>query len=138
MTDKLKEAMLSLKGHTVCAVYNETLNLSRERGLKPLIGWLEEDPDFLRGACVADKIIGRAAAFIMVHAGAAEVYAGVISHGALSVFEEAGIPCTYTNTCIAISNRRGDGICPMEKAVSRIKDPKEAYETLREKVLSLN
>ncbi|MBE6713703.1 MAG: DUF1893 domain-containing protein [Ruminococcaceae bacterium] len=138
MTDKLKEAMLSLRGHTSCAVYNDKLNISTEKGLKPLIMWLEKDGEFLRSASVADKIIGRAAAMIMVKGGVAEVYGGVMSRGAVAVFEEAGIPCSFSNTCIAISNRRGDGICPMEKAVSRISDPEEAYKILREKVLSAN
>lgn len=138
MTDKLKEAMLSLRGRVCCAVYKDSLCLSSERGLKPLILWLEEDSEFLRGAVVADKIIGRAAAMIMVRSGVCEVYGNVMSNGAVSIFEEAGIPYSYSNTCIAISNRRGDGICPMEKAVSRISDAEEAYKVLREKVLSLN
>ena len=61
-----------------------------------------------------------------------------ISNGALDLLKENGIECRFSNTTIAISNRRGDGICPMEKTVAPIKDPERAYLALREKVLSSN
>ncbi|MGM9636033.1 MAG: DUF1893 domain-containing protein, partial [Candidatus Avispirillum sp.] len=101
----------------------------------PLIMWLDADREFLKGASVADKIVGRAVAMLLVYGGAAEVYASVISRGALDYLQEHGIGVTYTNTCIAVSNRRGDGICPMERAVAPVKDPEEAFRVLREKVL---
>ena len=137
--NRLKEARIALKGAARCVVYNETgLHTSEERGIRPMILWLEDDPEFLRGASVADKIVGRAAAMIMIHAGVSEVYASVISNGALEALRDAGISCTYSMTAIAISNRRGDGICPMERAVAPIKEPSEAYRVLREKVFSMN
>lgn len=136
--NRLKEARLALKGSARCVVYNDTgIHISEERGIRPMILWLEEDPEFLRGASIADKIVGRAAAMIMVHAGVKEVYASVISNGAVEVLKDAGISCSYSMTAIAISNRRGDGICPMERAVAPIRDAKTAYETLRNKVLSM-
>lgn len=135
---RLKEARLALTGPVRCAVYNENgLHTSAERGIRPMILWLEEDSEFLRGAAVADKIVGRAAAMIMVHAGVKEVFASVISNSALELLRENGIEVTYSMTAIAISNRRGDGICPMERLTAPIKDPQTAYETLRNKVLSM-
>lgn len=134
---RLKEARLALKGKARCVVYNESgLHTSGERGVKPMILWLEENPEFLRGASVADKIVGRAAAMIMVHAGVKEVFASVMSNGAIDLFREYEIDFTYSMTALAISNRRGDGICPMERLIAPIKDPKTAYETLRNKVLT--
>ena len=135
---RLKEARLALSGAVRCAVYNETgLHTSANRGLLPMIKWLEDDSDYLRGASVADKIVGRAAAMIMVYAGVREVFASVISNSALELLKENGVEVTYSMTAIAISNRRGDGICPMERLVAPIKDPKTAYETLKNKVLSM-
>ena len=134
---RLKEARLALKGKARCVVYNDSgLHTSEERGVKPMILWLEEDPEFLRGASVADKIVGRAAAMIMIYAGVKEVFASVMSNGAVELFRDYGIDYSYSMTAIAISNRRGDGICPMERATAPIKDPKTAYETLRNKVLT--
>ena len=134
---RLNEARLEFHGSVRCVAYNDDgLHTSSEKGLLPLIKWLEADPDFLRGASVADKVVGRAAAMIMVYGGVSEVYASVVSDSALSLLKEAGIACTYSMTCIAVSNRRGDGICPMERAVAPVRDAKKAYEILKEKVLS--
>ncbi len=136
---RLKEARLALKGSARCVVYNDKgLFTSEERGIRPMILWLEEDCEFLRGASVADKVVGRAAAMIMVYAGVREVYASVISNGAIEVLRDAGIAVSYSMTAIAISNRRGDGICPMERLVAPIGEPEKAYNTLREKVLFEN
>lgn len=134
MKDRLTEARYALRGHVRCAVYKDKLYTSEERGIRPMLLWLEEDKDFIRGAAVADKIVGRAAAMLMVYGGVAEVFCEVISRGALSTLEDAGIPVTYINTCVAVSNRRGDGICPMERAVAPVKEPEAAYNLLREKV----
>ena len=136
---KLKEARGALRGAVKCSAYNDSgLHISEEKGIRPMILWLEDDPDFLRGASVADKIVGRAAAMIMVYAGVKEVYASVISNGAIELLKEAGISVIYSMPAIAISNRRGDGICPMERAVAPIREPEKAYELLREKVFSEN
>lgn len=125
----------ALRGHVRCAVCRDgELHLSESRGIRPMLDWLEADPEFLRGASVADKIVGRASAMIMVFGGVKEVYTNVISVRALDLLKEYGIPCTYVNTCDAVSNRRGDGICPMERAVARIKDPAEAIPVLKEKL----
>lgn len=130
---------MALRGAVRCAAYNSTgLHLSEEKGIRPMILWLEEDPGFLKDASVADKIVGRAAAMIMIYAGVKEVYASVISNAAIEALKEAGISVTYSMSAIAISNRRGDGICPMERAVAPIKDPEAAYKALREKVFSEN
>ena len=136
---RLDVARGALKGRARCVAYNDAgIQVSEERGIRPMILWLEEDAEFLRGASVADKIVGRAAAMIMIYAGVKEVYASVISNGALEVLLDAGVNVIYSMTAIAISNRRGDGICPMERSVAPISDPEEAYKVLREKVLSMN
>ena len=110
------------------------LVLSRERGIRPMMNWLDADPEFLRGASVADKVVGRASAMLMVYGGVSEVFTNLISVRALELLREYNIPCTYINTCDAVSNRRGDGICPMEKAVARIKNPAEARPVLKAKL----
>ena len=40
---------------------------SEKRGIMPLLCWLEEDR--LKGSCVADKIIGKAAALLLIFGG---------------------------------------------------------------------
>ncbi len=125
----------ALRGHVRCAVCRDgELHLSEARGIRPMLDWLDADPEFLRGASVADKVVGRASAMIMVYGGVREVYTDVISTRALELLKENGIPCIYVNTCDAIANRRGGGICPMEKAVAPVKDPAEAIPVLKAKL----
>lgn len=140
MNDKkdLDIAREALRSHVRCAACKDgKLTVSEERGIRPMMDWLEQDKDFLRGASVADKIVGRAAAMIMIYAGVKEVYTSVISTRALDLLKEYSIPCIYVNTCDAVANRRGDGICPMERAVAPIHDPEKAYGLLREKLKSM-
>ena len=59
-------------GRVRCAAaVNGTVYTSEERGIKPMLSWLSENPDMLRGGAVCDKIIGRAAAFLILYGGVA-------------------------------------------------------------------
>ena len=49
------------------------------RGVSDLYALSGEDPGFLRGASVADKVVGKAAAALMIVAGVSELHADVIS-----------------------------------------------------------
>ena len=101
-----------------------------ERGIKTLLslqaGWLS-------GAFVADRIVGKAAAMLLVRGGAVEVYAEVISEPALEVFKAHRIICLYGTVVKNIINRDKTGICPMEQAVSGVDDIEKAYGILVEK-----
>ena len=134
--DKARDA---LRGHVRCARCRDgVVTVSTERGIRPMVTWLEEDSECLRGAAVADKIVGRASAMLMVYGGVTEVFTAVISERALELLQEYGIECTYVNTCHAIANRRGDGICPMERAVAPIKEPEQAFLVLKEKLKEMS
>ena len=81
--DRLTEARYALRGHVRCAVFKDELKTSTEKGLRPMLLWLEEDKDALRGAVVAENIVSRAAAIRMVYGGVSEAFCEVISRGSL-------------------------------------------------------
>lgn len=87
----------------------------------------------LTGSFVADKIVGKAAAMMLVRGGTLQVYAEVISKPALEVFKKHRVFCFYGALVDNIINREGTGICPMEEAVLNIDGIAEAYKTLCEK-----
>lgn len=64
---------------------NDELLTSKEAGLRPLLIRIREGKD-LSGFYAADKIVGRAAAFLYVKLGAAGVYAPVMSRGGERAF----------------------------------------------------
>lgn len=103
----------------------------RRRGVADLFELVTAEPDFLRGASVADRVIGRGAALLLVKGGVSEVYARVISAGALAVLRSAGIETEYGELVPNIINRSGTGICPVEQLTADTSDPDEAYERIR-------
>ena len=73
MTD-LELAKRNLAGHTICLCKDGRLLTSDKRGISPMMDFIEEDCD-VAGYSVADKIVGKAAAFLFVLARVREVYA---------------------------------------------------------------
>ena len=109
---------------------------SRERGVKPLIGFIESGKSF-KGFTAADKVVGKAAALLYALMGVSSLYASVISEGALTVCKSFGISVEYGTLTQNIINRRGDGFCPMEQAVADISDPQTAFNAVKEKLKNL-
>ena len=136
MTD-IEKAKELLKDDFTCAlVKGETVYTSKDKGIAPVLRHLNEGTD-LEGFCVADKIVGKAAASLFICAGIKEVYGEVMSVKGMAKLEEYDIPYTYGTQVDKIINRKGDDICPMERTVQDIDDPKEAWKALDEKVRSL-
>ena len=84
-----------------------------------------------------DKVVGRAAAFLYVLLEAKEVYADAMSEGAQEVFSTYGIRFGCGVLAKEIINRKGDGLCPMERAVQGIHNPGQALEAVREECRKL-
>ena len=102
----------------------------QERGVRTL---LTVPPGTLSGAFVADRVVGKAAALLLVRGGAIAVYARIISEPALKLFEKYHVVCIHGDVVQNVENRDRSGICPMESAVLEIDDPAKAYEVLTEK-----
>ena len=107
------------------------------RGVKPLVAWFESGKDF-SGFSAADKVVGRATAFLYVLLKVNAVYAKVMSHAALDVLKQNGIKAEYSELAENIINRNGDGICPFEAAVLETTNPCDAYMTIRSKMHQMN
>ncbi len=84
------------------------------RGIADLYGILASS-SLLRDADVADKVVGKGAAALMVLGGIRSVHAAVISAPALELFRQSlSIEVSYDKVVPNIINRRGDGLCPVE------------------------
>ena len=98
-----------------------------QRGVKDLHSLLTTRPEVLRGAFIADKVIGKGAAALMILGGIEALYADTISESALELFGKYSIEAEYGNLVPHIINRAGTGICPVE---SLCRDCKTAQECL--------
>ena len=138
MNSDLEKAIktLSSGGFTFAAVRGEDTLTSSQRGVKPLLDLIDSGSTLSRFS-VADRVVGRAAAFLYVLLGARCVHACVMSSPAKAVFEKFNIPCSCNEEVAAIRNREGTGFCPMESAVMDIDDPNEAELAVRRRLREL-
>ena len=110
---------------------NGEVSVYGKKGVRDLIWLLDHEPERLRGATLADKVIGKAAAGLMVNGGVAQVYADVMSRLALPLLEEAGIPYEYGQLVDRIIIPAGDDRCPLEKIVAEAPTSAEVERLLR-------
>ena len=134
----LEEAkkLLLENGYTCVVKKEELIYTSMERGVKPLLNWLDSGSS-LQGFVAADKVVGKAAAMIYVLLGVKEVYAAVISTEAKRILEKYQREVSYDKLTERIHNRTNTGYCPMEEAVWKIEDLQEAVQAVRDKLKQL-
>lgn len=101
-------------------------------GVSDLLRLLRERPTLLAGAAVADKIIGKAAAALMICGGVSAVSTDVISTPALALFRQHGIEPSYAQEVHHIINRAHDGWCPLERTCYDLQQP----EAIRQAILA--
>ena len=135
MKDNLTKAIEILNsGQYTCVLCkDDKVYTSTERGVKPLLDWLESKQD-LKGFSAADKVVGKAAAFLYVLLDIREVYARVMSEAAIDIFTSNNIQPRWEQSVKNIINRAGTGFCPMEEAVRDIEVPKEAKQAIENKL----
>jgi len=138
MTDLQKAKELLYKGKYTCVICkDDKVYTSDLRGVKPLVIWYSTSVSFDEFSA-ADKVVGKATAFLYLLLGVKFVYASVISRSALTLLKENDIVVEYETLVDYIVNRNRDGVCPFEKAVLEIREKTEAYNAIRAKMDELN
>ena len=82
--------LLNEGNYTCVLCKGDILYTSTQRGVKPLLDWLDEKVD-LKGFSAADRVVGKGAAFLYVLLGVKAVYAHVMSDEAIQILTENGI-----------------------------------------------
>ena len=109
-----------------------TLHRYTQRGVKDLLTLVTEHPDVLKGAIIADKAVGKAAAACMAVGGVRHVHADVMSEPALALLQAHGVKAEYGQLVDHIINRAGTGWCPMEQLSRDIDDPATIIHKIKE------
>lgn len=132
MTEIEEAATLLHAGEYSCVIKKgEITRTFTRRGVADLYELYQDTPELLDGACIADKIVGKASAAIMALSNVKEVYAAVISTEALSLLREKGIAVSYDRETPYIENRDKTGLCPMETACKQLHSPQEIYNRVK-------
>jgi hypothetical protein len=134
--DLIKAKELLSRGHACAACKNDTVYTADGRGIAPLMSIIEKAGS-LGGFTVCDKVIGSAAAYLMIEAGVSEAYAKTASKRAVKLFASHNVVFSYSELTDFIKNRAGDGLCPMEKTALQMTAADGAYGIFKAKLKEL-
>lgn len=111
-------SMLHAGGYSCVIANGEKIRTFTQRGVADLYDLLTMEPEFLKGARIADKVVGKGAAALMILGEIKELYTDVISTKALELFQKSEIKVDFTQEVPFIWNRNHTGWCPVETMCS--------------------
>ncbi|MDZ7671934.1 MAG: DUF1893 domain-containing protein [Halanaerobiales bacterium] len=111
---------------------NKIVYKSKKESVGSIVGLLENNPEILKDAIVADKIIGRAVAMICDYSSVNFCYGKIVSKGAVDIFEKRNLEYEAENIVKAIKNRDNTDLCPIEKLTLDVDDSEEGIKRIKE------
>lgn len=93
----MKNELIDLlrNGNHSLVIHRDTTSVYDTRGIATLLQIIDKDSNELSGATVVDKVVGKAAAALMIVGGVSELHALLISQGALSLLATSDISVSY-------------------------------------------
>lgn len=132
--DLAKMTLLENNHSIVVVKEDKVVYKSDKNGLLPIIDIYDSDKSILNGAAVADKVIGRAAALILIKANISELYTELISENAISILDDTNIKYQYNKKVKEIRNRNNTDMCPMEKLSLNTENADQLIAKVKEKI----
>lgn len=139
MHPDLENAKAALKGDkcTCVLTLGTVMFKSKDKGVQPLLDWMNSGNNYM-GYMIADKVIGRAAAFIDIAMGIRAVYAEVISEPAKTLLENNHIEVTADKIVPEILDKEKSDRHPLEKAVDGIESAGDALMPIELALIRMN
>lgn len=128
--ENVKQILQESKAALVVKYVDGTIKEYYQDRIKDIKEILEMDSNSLKGAIVADKVIGKLAASLLIVAGVKELYAGIISELAIPKLKESGIQFEYEKKVDYIQNKNKTGMCPMELKYKEEQDVQRIYKEI--------
>lgn len=129
----LDQAISQLNHHSIVLIDEKEIIVSDQKGIIPLLELINSNKE-LSNFSIADKVVGKAVAILILKANIKNVYAKTLSVSAKNLLEKRHINVKYSFLVDIIKNKDNTDICPMEKAIANIDDIEEGYRILKEKV----
>ncbi|HZQ10512.1 MAG TPA: DUF1893 domain-containing protein [Anaerolineae bacterium] len=101
-------------------------------GIRELLDAVAQHGETLRGATLADKIVGKAVAMVATYVGIAQIYTPLGSQAAHDFLQSHQILFRAERLVPLIRNKRNDGPCPMERLTLPLTDPADALTALHD------
>lgn len=135
MTERIIELLHT--GNTTLVIENRGTHTFTGRGVADLYSILTERPELLEGAAVADKVVGKGAAALMILGKTGSLYAETISKPALELLAGKGINVEYGTEVPMIWNRSRTGRCPVETLCLDAASAEECLPLIRKFIESI-
>lgn len=129
--EELKEILHQKNASLVVCYENGEIKEYYQNRINDIKDILHQDKNALKGAIIADKVIGKVASSVLTVAGVKEIYADVMSQYAIPVLEANNIKFEYRKKVDFIINNDKTGMCPME---NRFKDEQDINVVYREMI----
>lgn len=129
--EEIKNLLHEKNASLVVAYENGDIKEYYQNRIKDIKDILHENEDALKGAIIADKVIGKVASSVLTVAGVKEIYTDVLSEYAIPVLEENHIKYEYKTLVPYVQNNDKTGMCPME---NKFKDEKDIYVIYNEMI----
>jgi len=128
----LAKQRLSQKNFSLVIAKNGAVLFETEsHGISGLLKAIKQLQDNMAGSSVADRIVGRAAALLLVYSGVVAVFAITASDSGIEVLKNNHVFHEFERRVPRILDSKRVDVCPFEKLVAKFSDPKEAYEELK-------
>lgn len=120
------------KENCSCVIRTSTKEIYtfHRRGVADLYELLAEHPQILHGAEIVDKVVGKAAAALMIQGGVARLYAHVVSQSALDLLKNSDIVIEAETIVPHIINRKQTDWCPLEKRCLSLNSVEECLKAI--------
>ena len=130
--EEVKKRLYETKASLVVCYENGEYKEYYQNRIKDIKEILQANELALKGAVIADKVIGKVAASVLIIAGVKQIYADVISQYAVSILDEHEVKYEYKILTDYIINNDQTGMCPMEKKYKEEKDINKIYQEMIE------
>lgn len=135
--EEAKQMIRQNSAECVVVKDNKIVAVERGRGVSPLLNLYDNRKELMKDAVIVDKVIGRAAAFIVIKGGASQVFGKITSEDAVSLLAKHKIPVTHDLLVHRILNQKRNGLCPLEDSVKTAEDADTALKSMRKRILEL-
>lgn len=118
------------KGVSCVIISGSDVLCYERRGIADLHILLHTHPEILHRCVIADKVVGKGAAALMVAGGVAEVFSEVMSRPAAKLLDEHNIKYGCDTLVDNIINRTQTGLCPVESICCELHTIGEMIESI--------
>lgn len=124
---------LKQKNLALVIAKNGSIIFETERhGISGLLDAIEHHRKAIKNASVADKVMGRAAALLLVYSDVVAAFAVTASDSGIQTLQDHNVYFEYDKCVQRIIDCEEKDFCPFEKLTTNISDPQKAYEVLKE------